>query len=90
MLIMSTITISLPKSIAKQVDTETKQKGFATRSEFIRSLLRRYFTGELELEEFAKRPLSEIEDELKRTGKYSNAFIQSVMKGLTRSSLYED
>ena len=40
---MNTITISLPRQVARQVDVETRKKGFATRSEFIRTLLRNYF-----------------------------------------------
>lgn len=50
---MATITISLPKQVAQEVDVEIRKKGFSTRSEFIRSLIRRYFTGELELESFS-------------------------------------
>ena len=86
---MTTMTISLPTVIAKQLDQETKQKGFATRSEFIRSLLRHYFTKELELETFQPRPLEEIKFELARTGKYNQKFIESVIKGLAKSSAYE-
>ena len=45
---MTTITISLPKTTAKKVDEKTKEGGFATRSEFIRNLLRQYLTQEVE------------------------------------------
>jgi len=45
---MTTITISLPKTIAEKVDEKTKEGGFATRSEFIRSLLRQHLTQEVE------------------------------------------
>lgn len=79
---MTTITISLPEIVAQQIDREALQKGFATRSEFIRALLRRYFTGELELETFIPRPLEEIKLELAKTGKYSQKFIESVTRGL--------
>ncbi len=87
---MATVTISLPTQIARKVDTETKTHGFATRSEFIRSLLRRYFVGEeLRLEEFEPVPLEQIRLELAQTGKYSEKFINSVIKGFARSSIYE-
>lgn len=87
---MSTITISLPQQIAKKIDAETRKMGFATRSEFIRNLLRKYFTQEeLKLEPFVPRPLEEIEKGLAQTGKYNQKFIKSVIKGLEDSSFYE-
>lgn len=85
---MTTVTISLPDSIAKQLDQETVQKGFATRSEFIRALLRRYLTGGVEFETFTSRPIEEIKLELAKTGKYSEKFIESVTRGLSKSSAY--
>lgn len=87
---MSTITISLPSQITKKVDNEAKKEGFATRSEFIRSLIRRYFgSEELKLEPFIPRPLKEIEEGLRKTGKYNDKFIKSVVSGLSKSSFYE-
>ena len=85
---MSTVTISLPGQIAKRVDSEAKRQGFATRSEFIRSLLRRYFAHELELETFDKKPQEQEKMELARTGKYSEEFINSVVDGLAKSTPY--
>lgn len=86
---MSTITISLPGQIAKKVDSEAKKQGFATRSEFIRSLLRKYFVGkELKLEEFEPVPLEQLRAEFAKTGKYSEQFISSVIKGFEKSSIY--
>ena len=85
---MSTITISLPGLIAKRIDAETRRQGFATRSEFIRSLLRKYFAGELTFETFTPRPLEEVKGELAQTGKYSEKFIESVISGLKKSSSY--
>ena len=90
---MSTVTISLPNQIAKRVDAEAKEQGFATRSEFIRSLIRKYFTGTqgtLKFEPFIPRPLEEIEEGFRKTGKYNEKFIKSVMAGLAKSSFYED
>lgn len=87
---MSTITISLPDQIARRVDVETTKQGFATRSEFIRSLIRKYFgTSELTFEPFVPKPLEEIEQKFKETGKYSDKFIKSLVRGLSQSSVYE-
>ena len=86
---MTTITISLPDQIAEQVDEETKIKGFSTRSEFVRSLLRKYFVkDEVKFEVFEPRPLEEVKFELAKTGKYNQKFIDSVVNGLKKSSRY--
>ena len=86
---MATLTISLPKQIATKIDSETKKLGFSTRSEFIRNILRQYFSeGELKFEPYETRPLSRIKLELAKTGKYSQDFIESVTKGLAKSSSY--
>jgi len=85
---MTTFSISLPSKIASQVDSETQKQGFATRSEFLRTLLRRYFIKELPFETFTPKPISEIRLELAQTGKYSQEFIESVIKGLSQSSIY--
>jgi len=83
---MATLSISLPAQIAHQIDTETQRQGFSTRSEFIRSLLRRYFSQELKFDTFKKRPLEEIKFELAKNGKYNQKFIESIVKGLSKSS----
>lgn len=93
---MATITISLPTQIAKKVDSEAKRHGFATRSEFIRSLLRQYFTlsiskpKEVVFQEFKKKPLNEVRAAFEKTGKYNKKFIDSLMRGLSESSVYAD
>ena len=87
---MATITISLPDQIAKKIDSETIKEGFSTRSEFIRSLIRKYFgSEELNFEPFIPRPLEEIRDGFEKTGKYNKKFINSLIRGLKESSLYE-
>lgn len=87
---MATITISLPNEIAKKVDSEAQREGFSTRSEFIRSLIRKYFVkNSFELEEFQQVPLNQLKMELAQTGKYSEQFIESVIKGFEKSSLYD-
>ncbi len=85
---MTTMTISLPVSTARLIDGETIREGFSTRSEFIRNVLRRYFSGGLQFEKFAPRPFDEIKLELAKTGKYSEKFIRSVTKGLAQSTAY--
>lgn len=89
---MTTVTISLPGQIAQRVDAEAKKHGFATRSEFIRSLLRKYFVGEKEKElmfqEFSPKPLNQIRSAFEKTGKYNKKFIDSLIKGLSESSPY--
>lgn len=89
---MSTVTISLPNQIAQKVDAETKKQGYATRSEFIRGLLREYFTKEKKVDfmfqEFTPKPLKEIRTAFEKTGKYNKKFIDSVIEGLSESSLY--
>lgn len=89
---MTTVTISLPNQIAKKVDSEAKKLGFATRSEFVRSLLRKHFSTEEELKfvPFKKRPLEEIKAEFEKTGKYNKKFIDSLLRGLAESSIYAD
>ena len=89
---MNTVTISLPRQIARQVDVETRKKGFATRSEFIRAILRKYFVREakeeLVFQEFKPKPLNEIRNAFEKTGKYNKKFVDSVIKGLSESSVY--
>ena len=86
--LMATLTISVPSQITQQIDSEVKRGRFATRSEFFRNLLRKYFSGQLKLESFDARPLGEIKLELAKTGKYSEKFIDSVVRGLGKSSVY--
>lgn len=87
---MTTITISLPDTVARQVDDHSKKGGFATRSEFIRDLLRKFFTASepIDMQPFRRRPLSEIKADLAKTGKYNQEFIDDVIEGLSKSSLY--
>jgi len=88
---MATVTISLPDQIAQRVDSEAKKQGFATRSEFIRNLLRKYFSSvaeEFKFESFIPKPLAEIEEDLRSTGKYNEKFIKSVIRGLKENSTY--
>lgn len=88
---MKTINISLPDSFADKITQEVKKGGFASVSEYIRSLIRDHVIKreeELKFEVFEKRPLSEIRRDFERTGLYNKKFIDSVMRGLARSSVY--
>ena len=85
---MATLTISLPNQILERINSETKAKGFATRSEFFRTLLRKYFATETEFEIFSPQPLGKIRRQLEMTGKYNQKFIDSVIIGLSESSVY--
>lgn len=85
---MATLSISLPAQLSQQVDAETKRQGFSTRSEFIRSLIRKYFTEELPLLPFNPQPLDQIKAEFEKTGKYNKKFIDSLIRGLSESSFY--
>ena len=91
---MRTINISLPDTLAEQLDATAAVRGFASRSEFLRSLLRKHLE-EADGKEFPlpvivykKRPLSEVRREMEETGKYNKKFIDSVVRGLARSSVY--
>ncbi len=85
---MTTVTISLPDQVAKQVDEAVDFQGFATRSEFIRNLIRKYFFPENRLEEYQVKSLNVVKKDLKSSGKYKKEFIDSVVKGLEKSSAY--
>jgi len=84
---MATLSISLPAQFISQIDTEAKNQG-ATRSEFFRALLRKYFTNEVQFEVFTPRPLEEIRAGMQKTSKYNTEFIDGVVNGLARSSHY--
>lgn len=84
---MATLTISLPIQFINQVNSEVKEQG-ATRSEFFRALLRKYFAREVQFEVFTPRPLGEIKRGMLKTGKYNQKFVDSVIAGLSDSSIY--
>ena len=84
---MSTLTISLPQQFIRQIESEARRQG-ATRSEFFRTLIRKYLSQENRFEVFTPRPLAEIRKGLENTGKYNKKFINSVIRGLSESSFY--
>ncbi len=93
---MTTVNVSLSQDQVTLIDRLTKKYGFTNRSEFFRSILRLLAhkpqvvsdAVDFPFEPFIVRPLEEIEREFKKTGKYSASFIQSLIKGLAKSSLY--
>jgi len=87
---MTTFTISLPDQLAEAVDKETVTRGFATRSEFFRDLLRRFFPKVTPMDSFVAYPLKQMRNDMEKSGKYKKAFIDSVIAGLSKSSAYAD
>ena len=93
---MKTLNISLPTKLSFKVDELVEEGGYASRSEFFRTLLRLYLQlTEIKLASsmpffvpFKKQPLSKVKKELKQTGLYKKEFIESVISGLSKSSLY--
>jgi Arc/MetJ-type ribon-helix-helix transcriptional regulator len=89
------MNISITDDQAVLVDRLTRKYDFANRSELFRTLLRLvsrqpqvlHGVG-LELIEFKKRPLREIEQGMVATGKYSKKFVKSIIDGLQDSSVY--
>lgn len=94
---MSTMNISVTDDQAKMVDDWVSLHDYANRSEFFRAVVRflaqrpvilRDMSSDLKLEEFVKRPLPEIRRGLESTGKYSKKFIDEIIDGLKKSSIY--
>jgi len=99
---MQTINVSLPKKMSINVEKVIRKEGYASKSDFFRTLIRLYFyLKEDALSEvsnkkesfflpFEKKPIAKIKQDFRKTGKYSEKFIQSVISGLKKSSVYED
>lgn len=87
---MATINISLPTKMATQLDSLKTHRGYATRSELVRELLRERLSQESNFEVFSKPSLNTVAKDLAETGKYNPEFIKSVIGGLKKSSLYAD
>lgn len=92
---MKTVNISLTTDQYKAVEDLTQKMGYANRSELFRAIIRFVLrkpevlsTEKFTLESFEKRPLKNIEEELRASGIYNEKFISNVVKGLRRSSLY--
>lgn len=92
---MQTLNISLPQQLSCQVDQIVDREGYASRSEFFRTLLRFYLSLtaqnkkklEINFLPFKKQPLNIVEEKLMKTD-YNQKFVRSIVKGLKKSSLY--
>ena len=95
---MATINISLPNTLALQLDELVNRFAFANRSEFIRSLLRRVFSDQALLQESAAFPFvvpqtrsrKKIVREFKKTRKYTASFLADLNEGLKGSRYFKD
>jgi len=95
---MATINISLPGTLALQLDEMVNRFSFSNRSEFIRSLLRRVFTDATLLQESVSWPFvvpptkskKTIMAEFRKTGKYSKDFIEDLNEGLRNSRYFRE
>jgi metal-responsive CopG/Arc/MetJ family transcriptional regulator len=89
---MQTVNISLPKILTQKIDKVVVQEGYASRSEFVRALIRFYLLSEkkeeITLMPFRKVSLKTIEKDMRTSGLYNEKFIKSVVSGLARSSAY--
>jgi len=90
---MKTVNISIPDKLASQIDLLLGQEQYSSRSEVVRTALRIFFTldsssRQQDLSIFQKRPLNEIESDMREAG-HSPQLIKRIMQGLKKSSLYK-
>lgn len=91
---MQTINISLPRKLSTEADRLVEEEGYASRSEFFRTLLRFYLQLKTQESEpffvsFQKRSLREIREGMEMAG-YKPEFVRSVVSGLSKSSIYNE
>lgn len=94
---MSTVNISLPNDHITFVNHLVREHGFANRSELFRSLLRLVKKQPEILSTASTYPFvspttrsrSKIISQLKKTGKYSEKFLDEVATGLKDSSYFD-
>jgi hypothetical protein len=90
---LQTYNIPLTQNLALQANYLMASEESSSRSELFRTALRVYLalakqSYSPELTTFTKKPLSAIKKNLKDSGKYSPQFINSVIAGLKKSSVY--
>ena len=90
---MKTVNISIPDNLASQIDLLLGEQEYASRSEVVRTALRIFFTLDdssqlRELSTFKKRPLDQIENDMREAG-HPAKLIDSVLSGLKKSSFYK-
>ncbi len=95
---MRTINVNLTTEQANLVDRAAEQSGFANRSEFFRAVLRYVFIhapgilSNLDSVNFEQPPTRDPEyiiSELKKSGRYNQKFIESVSRGLRKSTYFK-
>ena len=95
---MKTINISVTGEQYSAIDNLVKEKGYANRSEFFRTLIRTVVKKPEVIEEpdeftFESPPTRSIKKMMKGfrdTEKYSEEFLKSLEDGLRRSSYFKD
>lgn len=87
---MQTVNISLPEGLAKRIDEIVETEGYASRSELFRAFARFYLVSQekTDILPFKKVPLDTAKKDLRHSGRYGEKFVKSVVRGLSRSSLY--
>lgn len=94
---MKNININVTSQQAKLIDKTAEERGFASRSEFFRSLLRYIFLyspqilSKLDAVTFEQPPTKDagyIISELTKTGKYNKKFLERVSAGLNKSQYF--
>ncbi len=95
---MSTINISLPSEQITFIDSLTNTYGFASRSEFIRSLIRLIANEPTLVKKAATFPfvtpkeksVKKIIADFEKTKKYSPAFLEDLKEGLKSSDCFQE
>lgn len=91
------MNINLTPEQAELVDKASRERGFANRSEFLRSLLRYVFfysphilerLDTIVFEEPQSRNADYIISEFEKSGKYNRRFLESVAAGLKKSEYF--
>lgn len=98
---MRTVNLSFPEKLIVKIDKEIEEHGYASRSEFFRALVRMVLVEpeviispqpkkakKLVFEKPSMKPLSEIRKKFEKTGLYNKKFIDSLIAGIAKSSLY--
>lgn len=89
---MRAVSVTLPETLAQKTESLITQGEYASRSEVLRTALRFLFALEegaapLELFQFSKKPLKDVENGLRGAG-HKPEFVKSVVDGLGKSSVY--
>ena len=93
---MQTVNISLPEKLVLEIDRQVEEYGYASRSEFFRALARamlsfvpeRANAKKVVFEKPLRKPLSQVRRAFEETGLYKKEFIDSLLAGMAKSSLY--